>query len=124
MLLGRSIHRRVAWLALCALWLQLGLSFGHAHPEDFFGLGGPHQAQLSADHAVPGLPLGPISDPLGHEACSICASVSLAGVLIVPVPPAIVPPRFDRGAPLPLYDHVVTFRAPHLLFQTRAPPVA
>jgi hypothetical protein len=122
---GRRIHRRVAWLALLALWLQLGLSFGHTHPEDFFGLGGQHQAQLTAAaHTAPAPPLGPISDSLGHEACAICASISLAGTLIVAVPPVIAPPRFDRGAPPPLYDHVVVFRAPHLLFQTRAPPVA
>jgi hypothetical protein len=123
MLLGRRIHRRMAWLALFALWLQLGLSFGHAHPEDFFGLGGQKQAQLTAAHAAPGVPIGPIADVIGHEACSICASMSLAGTLIVPDPPVMAPLRFDRGPPPPLYDHVVVSRESHLLFQTRAPPV-
>jgi hypothetical protein len=125
MLLGRRSHRRITWLALFALWLQLGLSFGHTHPEDFFGLGGQHQTQLiAAAHTAPGLPGGPISDSLGHEACAICASISLAGTLVVAVPPVIAPPRFDRRAPPPLFDYVVVYRAPHLLFQTRAPPVA
>jgi hypothetical protein len=50
--------------------------------------------------------------------------MALAGTLVVPAPPVIVPPRFQRGAPPPLYDRVVVFYAPHLLFQTRAPPVA
>jgi len=124
MLLGRKIHRRVAWLALFALWLQLGLSFGHTHPEDFFGLGGHKQAQLTAAHTSPGAPSGPIADVLGHEAtCSICASISLVGTVVVPIPPVVAPARFERGAPPPLYDHPVVFRPPHLLFQTRAPPV-
>jgi hypothetical protein len=34
-----------------------------------------------------------------------------------------MPARYERGAPPPLYDHVLVFHAPHLLFQTRAPPV-
>ena len=124
MLLGRVIHRRVAWLALFALWLQLGLSFGHTHPEDFFGLGGDKQAQLTATHMAPGAPAGAMADVLGHEAtCSICASISLAGTVIVPVPPVVAPARFERGAPPPLYDHAVVARPSHLLFQTRAPPV-
>ena len=124
MLLGRKLHRRVAWLALFALWLQLGLSFGHTHPEDFFGLGGKQQAQLTAAHTAPGAPAGPMSDVLRHEAtCAICASIALASTVIVPVPPVVAPARFERGAPPPLYDHAVVTRPPHLLFQTRAPPV-
>jgi hypothetical protein len=124
-MLGRRLHRRVAWLALFALWLQLGLSFGHTHPEDFFGLGGKKQAELTAAHTSAGAPVGSIADILGHEAtCAICASVALAGTIMVPVPPVVAPPRFERGAPPPLYDQAAVFRPPHLLFQTRAPPVA
>ena len=125
MLLRRRLHRRVAWLALFALWLQLGLSFGHTHPEDFFGLDHHKQAQLTAAHTAPGAPAGSIADVLGHEAsCGICASVALAGTVMVPIPPVVALPRFERGAPPPLYDHAVVIRPPHLLFQTRAPPVA
>jgi hypothetical protein len=125
-MVSRANHRRLAWLALFALWLQLGLSFAHTHPEDFFGLGAGsgHAAQLTADrHTIPGSPASPFSDGLAHDACAICATMALAGSLVLPAPVQIASPGVGVGAAVPLHDAFVLIGASHLLFQTRAPPI-
>jgi hypothetical protein len=123
-MVSRANHRRLAWLALFALWLQLALSFAHTHPEDFFGLVAHHDAQLTTDrHTVPGSPTSPFPDGLAHDACAICASISLAGALVLPAPLQIASAGVRDGAAMPLRDAFVLISASHLLFHTRAPPI-
>jgi hypothetical protein len=127
MLLSRANHRRAAWVALFALWLQLALSFGHRHAEDFAGLGASSaafagQAQVD-DGAPPGSPGNPNPDGLGHEACAICAAISLADCLILPdLAPAAAPAPVGRES-LRIPDALVLVDTSYRLFQTRAPPV-
>jgi hypothetical protein len=128
MLRLRSLRGWGGRIALLALWLQLGLAFGHIHPDDIYGpLGHP----VIADHGVteivphgPATPLGPFAPPLADQFCPICANMALAASLVMPpavrLPPApaIAMPAAVRPTP-PLL-----VAAPHLLFQTRAPPLA
>lgn len=126
MLLGRTNHRRVAWLALFALWLQLALSFGHMHPEDFAGLssGAAHQQFVKSDPiGDPAAPLDPLAEGPGHEACAICASIHLAGTLTLPEPIELKAPLAADAAMLRRGGELLLLPAPHSLFQTRAPPL-
>jgi hypothetical protein len=73
-------------LALFALALQLSLSFGHVHADDF---GRPHPDAIIG---TTGAPPAPNNDPLsGHDRdhCAICAVIALASALLLPARPAV-----------------------------------
>jgi|SRR5579864_4949052 len=115
---GRKL---AAWLALFSLFLQLWITAGHFHPEDFAAFSGAMQAggevTASADSGT---------EPAGtllHNDCALCLSVQTAGNAALakaasPNEPAIVG--------VVALGHVVALPRSlpaHLLFQTRAPPI-
>jgi hypothetical protein len=127
MLLSPANHRRAGWLALFALWLQLALSFGHSHAEDFAGFGAPphpETAQVVADRSVPPGAPAPYSGGLAHDDCAICAAMALADSLVLADLGTAPAPTLVGARPLAIPDTVVLVDGPHRLFQTRAPPVA
>lgn len=91
-----------AWLACFALACQLMLTFGHVHIARFgseLAVSGAAQAlsgkqarseqaiqALSGEEGADWIPL-PQGDPAGASAdfCAICANITLAGSLILPV---------------------------------------
>jgi hypothetical protein len=103
----RAKRRSCGWLALFALAVQIGLSFGHVHADD-----GGHRAIVPIVAALfggngPADP-GPIPRPADHEphgladdTCGICAVIALAGSLLLPEPPALALPVRVLGAPAP-----------------------
>jgi hypothetical protein len=111
------------WLALFALGLQLTLSFGHIHAEDF-----KVQDSAAARTAVAQNQTAPQNAPDGdhdgHDVCAICAVMHMAGTSLLPGAPSIA---------LPADIISVVFVAPDLTavppparqsFQARAPPQA
>jgi hypothetical protein len=88
----RSQRLKVAQLALFALACQFVLAFGHVHPERLAGhsshWAGAAAAATSTSPSPPGQnnPSG-----LGEDFCAICANISLAGALVIPATPAVVP---------------------------------
>ena len=124
-----------AWLALFALACQLAFSFGHVHLGKFgvSGLGaGKFSIALAAQGTAPaadsaaGTPPSPQRDPgrPGDDFCAVCANISLAGALILPVLLLILAPglftyvlRWSLAASAPaLYGHQS--------FTARGPPHA
>jgi hypothetical protein len=105
-------------LALAALALQLAVSFGHLHADDFVqsshGLTVVTQAGGGA-----GAPRGVDHDHLG---CATCATMHLAGTLLLPEPPAIALPADISAARLSARHHDVRQSARALAFQARGPP--
>src|ERR1700730_3593253 len=92
------LHTRpTACLAFFALALQLILSFGHAHGDKL------RLSSAEAKSAVfTNVKSGSADTPSGparqdnDDFCAICASVTLAGSLILPaLPAAILPPAID-----------------------------
>jgi hypothetical protein len=84
------VRRRLrfgSWLALVALAIQLALSFGHIHAEDF-ATTADNQTSISVDHAG-----GGFSDSdhhgLGHRDCDNCATIALLATLVISSPPAL-----------------------------------
>lgn len=113
------VNRRWAGrLALFALALQLALSFGHIHAEDL--IAPASLATASANETAP----ADHRSSLDHDGCAICATVHLAGTLLLPSPVvAVLPPDGVRTAWL-------VFRAGPVAvlhsdrFRARDPPTA
>lgn len=113
------------WLACLSLLLQLATA-GHFHREDFALIAAGKAAALASNDA-PGAPAQPGGQPTlpTHDDCSLCFSLQLAASSALPVP--VLLPAAPDGY------HIVALRpatalrrkaAAHLLFQTRAPPIA
>lgn len=117
---GRG-RRGGAWLSIAALLLQLLVTAGHFHAEDFGFLAGP-----SAEAAVVGSSGGPGGDKAGalaHDDCALCISLQLASSTALPdIAPFAAPPEFFAELRLPPEQPRRTV-TPYLLFRTRAPPV-
>jgi hypothetical protein len=118
-----------ACVALLALTLQLGMSFGHIHTQDFTGWGVYHST-ADAAHAWHGpttrqfaarLPAKLAND---DESCPICFSGFLLATSFIPDAEQASPSLDFKHAGHPsaiTFDGVPkTHRAP---FQSRAPPL-
>jgi hypothetical protein len=117
-----------SWCALIAMVTQIALLFGHAHSLDLTlksrpltvavaDVGNPSTGESDASSA----PSKPVKQSL--EYCAICAVINLAASGIPgaapasPAPVVVRPVRFWANIGDPLAA------VPHLLFQSRAPPV-
>jgi hypothetical protein len=115
--------RQTSCLALFALALQLVLSLGHTH-----GAKGQLSLADAQGPAFTSTKSGSIDRPAGpagqhsDDICSICASITLAGSLVLPAPPTTtVPPAIERAwAPHALAS--TASKARRNSFQARAPP--
>ena len=83
----RSNRGAVAWLAFFALACQLLLSFGHVHVGKFSGGSAAWAAVGIGDSStdVPPSPLQKNPSGLAGDFCAICANISLAGTLVLPI---------------------------------------
>jgi len=116
----RSKVRQAALLALFALAIQLVLSFGHAHAEDF-----AHDATLQATSLHDTTPQSPHHhhhDGLAAHHCGVCASVMLSGTATAAAAPVLVPPPAPAiQAETAAADFALPDLA-HAAFRSRAPP--
>jgi hypothetical protein len=111
-----------AWLAFFALACQLSFSFGHIHISKF-GAGLAAQAtQAEADAPPP----APKKDPAGlaGDFCAVCANISLAGALILPILAFILAPERRAGALRWSLAAGEPAAFDHLPFSARGPPHA
>lgn len=118
-------------LAFFALACQFALSFGHVHPQR----AGPTGAALAAGQGVavagkimladlPAAPRHKQPNGLGDEFCAICANVSLAGALVVPVAPGLLATRPDFEALHWSLAASVARSIDYFHFNARGPPAA
>jgi len=118
----RTNRRFSGALALFALALQITLAFGHIHPRDFAGIPGVAVAQVqdSADRS----PGHNDTDQSADHYCLVCATVSLAGTLVMPDLVALPLPEIS-AATQHWYVHSASLsRIAHAHFSARAPPLA
>ena len=87
MRLLRAHQTSGAWLALVALLVQITVSFAHVHRDDLM----PILTGRTGTSPLPGTPRDdPGSPSKDHDFCMICASIALAGCLVLPQAPATV----------------------------------
>ena len=122
---GRAGRVFRTWFACLSLLLQLAATAGHFHREDF-ALIAAGKATASAASDAPGAPAQPGGQPTlpSHDDCSLCFSLQLAGSSALPVPVVLAAPDVHRIAAPPPASALRLTAAAHLLFQTRAPPIA
>jgi hypothetical protein len=122
----RSNRGGFAWLALFALACQLILSFGHFHASklDRRSLAFAPLETGDAAVATPSSPPQRKSNGLAVDFCAICANISLAGTLILPVLAIILAARlFAEILSWPLMASQPA-SPNHLPFSARGPPHA
>jgi hypothetical protein len=112
-----------AWLSLAALLVQFVISFAHVHREDLVPV--LPEGVLSAAQLDPSLPNGsrspaPTTD---HDFCTICASIALAGSLILPQPPAVVVATVPHRTWLIDWAIILASTDKPRHFRARGPPV-
>jgi hypothetical protein len=113
-------QRLSGWLALFALAIQLAVSFGHMHREEFVH-GRPGQTVVTQGASGAGTPTDGDDDYL---TCDICATVHMAGTLLVPTPPPIALPAEISIDRLTAAEHPAAPRPAALAFNARGPPSA
>jgi hypothetical protein len=118
----RSNRGIATWAAFFALACQLVLSFGHVHIGNFSG-GSAAWATIDTGD-VPSPSPGKNPAGLAGDFCAICANISLAGTVLLPILAILLLPgyfittlhwSFAAGKPDP-FDH--------LPFSARGPPHA
>ncbi|WP_424629522.1 DUF2946 family protein [Bradyrhizobium sp. SYSU BS000235] len=114
----RSNAKRLSMLALFALALQFGLSFGHIHVDH----------ALAAPTAVSDQASASSADGNGHhqddpaDICAICVTVAMANALVDATPPVLPVPLDANAAEISAdFAHHVTATR-RVAFHSRAPP--
>jgi hypothetical protein len=119
MWLLRSNRRWGGYLALFALALQLVLSMGHVHPGELSPATSPAVNSHTANATSPSLP----GDNDNDAYCDICATMALAGSLVLPQLPVLeIPAAFERIQPAIFAADFATHE--YSSFKARAPPLA
>ncbi len=115
-----------AWLALFALACQLSFSFGHIHINKFGGGLAPQVAAQTTHAEADTPPPAPKKGPAGlaGDFCAICANISLAGALILPILAFILAPELRTGVLRWSLSASVPASFDHLTFRARGPPHA
>jgi hypothetical protein len=118
---GRSFRRAPHWLALLAMLVQFVASYGHIHPQDFRGiLHGQGAPAVTAPNNI-GSGFG---DGLAADIdCPVCVSISLLGSSALPDGIRLPMPSSHVSSLLIAFDTLHLTSPPHLLFETRGPPL-
>jgi hypothetical protein len=117
-------NRNVAtWLAFFALACQLSFSFGHVHVGRLGGGPATPSGVQTTDAVDDAPPFSPHNNAAAHL-CAVCANISLAGSLILPILAFILAP----GSFADLLRGPSAAREPasfgHPSFRARGPPHA
>jgi hypothetical protein len=124
----RKKRMGVAGLGLLALLLQLFLSFGHVHVRELIA---PRDTAGSSAvaHSATSKSTAPTQEQtpsrLPDDDCPICAAMHLTASGLLPLPPFVVASLSFTYVSHHALIEVFDFRVGrHILFETRAPPIA
>lgn len=121
----RNTIKQGTWLALIALAINLGLSFGHIHAIDG-NVSGRGIAAMASSVSAPddGQKQGHPNDSRADYLCPICMAAAAMAAALAPAPPAL-PVEFAEAAIDPATEHTVAIpHAPRAAFQSRGPPIS
>ena len=121
----RDHIRRGSWLALIALAVNLGLSFGHNHLID--GKRAGHGlASLAATVASTdgGQTQGHHDDSHADDLCAICMAATAMGNVVASTPPPL-PQQFAKASiDRTIESDLAVPKPPRAAFQSRGPPIS
>jgi hypothetical protein len=121
----RDTIRQSTWLALIALALNLGLSFGHFHAIDGkdFGRG---IAPVAASIGSPddGERQGNSDDSRADYLCPICMAATAMASAHASTPPSLPQPLDNASIDRTIEPALVLVEPPRAAFQSRAPPTS
>ena len=107
-----------ARLALLALVLQFGLSFGHSHA------GAVQAVALAVQSVAAQSDTHNDSDQHPNENCAICAIIALAGTVLFATPPVLHLPQAEAFQYLVTDAAFIDLNPAGVAFQPRAPPAS
>jgi hypothetical protein len=121
----RDHIRRGSWLALVALAINIGLSFGHIHAIDGKGLQHRSASQITAvvspdDRQTPGHHDGDQVDLL----CPICMAAGAIGQALSSGPPALPLAPAWSAIDLTIEPVLAVPQSPRAAFHSRGPPIS
>jgi hypothetical protein len=120
----RNTIRQGTWLALIALAMNLGLSFGHIHAID--GRSGRGMAAVTASIALAddGGKQGNPNDSHADYLCPICMAATAMATALTSTSPAL-PLDFDyRPVDRGIEPVLAVIDPPRAAFQPRGPPIS
>jgi hypothetical protein len=121
----RDTIRQGTWLALIALAINLGLSFGHFHAIDGkdFGRG---IAAVAASIASPddGERQGNSDDSRADYLCPICLSATAMANALTSMPPSLSLQLANVTIDRTIESALVLVEPPRAAFQSRGPPIS
>jgi hypothetical protein len=116
----RSNIKRGSRLALFALAIQLGLSFGHFH-----GVAAQAASTVQSVSDTAPQPSSPHdSDQHPNDGCAICAVIAMANAVLFATPPALQLPQAVEILYLATEAEFIHLDSAHAVFQPRAPPIS
>jgi hypothetical protein len=121
----RDHIRRGSWLALLALTINLGLSFGHIHSIDGKGLQHRLASQIAAiapsdDGQRPGHHDGDPADLL----CPICMAAGAIAHALSSAPPSLPLALAEAPIDLTIEPVLAVPQSPRAAFYSRGPPIS
>jgi hypothetical protein len=120
--IGRTNLRHAPqYLALLAMFVQFVLSFGHFDAQDFVVFHSGHQPLSIANAQDTGGGTG--HGLAGDIDCPICSSIQLLGSTALPDGVALRTPVIQHTGPVLAGEALQLTPPPHLLFDTRGPPL-
>ena len=121
----RDTIRQSTWLALIALALNLGLSFGHFHAIDG-RVSGRGIAIAAAFIASPddGQKPGNSDDSHADYLCPICMAATAMASAHASTPPSLPEPLANASIDRTIEPALVLVELPRAAFQSRGPPIS
>ncbi|NGX97697.1 MAG: DUF2946 domain-containing protein [Candidatus Afipia apatlaquensis] len=111
----RSKAKRLSLLALFALALQLGLSFGHCHHDVAV-------AGIAASQSQASTPDTDHDQKVHRDLCAICATMAMANTLVAATPPSLPVPLTVATLDTAFRYEVIAGDSRRGAFRSRAPP--
>lgn len=121
----RDHIRRSAWLALVALAINLGLSFGHVHAVDARGFGHQPASQIAAIGLPDGGQVPPHHD--GDQVdllCPICMAAGAIAHALASTPPEVPLALACASIDLPIEAGSIIPQPPRAAYHSRGPPIS
>jgi hypothetical protein len=121
----RDTIKQGTWLALIALAINLGLSFGHFHAIDG-KVSGRGIAAVAASIASPddGQRQGNSDDSHADYLCPICMSATAIANALTSTPPSLSLDLANVTVDRTIENALVLVEPPRAAFQSRGPPIS